>query len=755
MGKRIIRKSLSLLLSFVFLISIVPTTVQADGKGTGNAGGWLPVYYKYIELSPNNNSYTNPKTRRDKEMKWAVDKSTPEGISRKELQNICGNSKWAIIATVGLENRHNLRTFAFSEKASNFNDYAAGGNMAVQIHTLAALYRDLPRYVTSSAKETETWNKVRKYMLPSKSSDMGLKKGPDGETEKIATTIAMRMKSSNPNKYRIICSEQFYPEKIPTFKKIDKPCPATTPKNKEVDKGNWRPGGKDSFDYNMPTSYTFTITPIKPSNFYELDQEQRNAWTRTHHTQTETIQTEYGKLLKELDKSGILQKLRDPAKSKLILEANRKKIEEAVRKDKTVNYTSRGLQLSANNQEGFNRGGAFTIKTSKKMARISMGYETEVSDIIKCTEYSVPMTKKGYNADFCETKVTSRDGICRYNEIRHKITTVGKKERAKTNTNTSTYVDIKESPYPQDDGSFQIINVLCNNEEAKKMFAKWGITNIKNYGNAMFGKTPKIALSNLPIKQSSLSTSFFYGGDCDSSIGCSPSANKNNPYSDIRNNKIDTNATVINGVPKYGAQVNNTNSSELQFFRDGKNNTVRMDVWHLATKPGSGVVIPKVAVRTDLSLWGGSTPEYVSDNSGMLSLYNVNNSPLGMTKKNGNFYKSFNGEVNKFVISSQWASEGATDTEKARPVIFANSYHYKPELESLVATKVTMNGEVVTGRKNAPVSATCDSVFNKKGTVPARVDILPTYVAPKIVEYNIYNDMDSKLLINFVKSAVE
>lgn len=754
MGKRIIRKSLSLLLSFAFLISVVPTTVQADGRGTGNAGGFQPFFYKYIELSPNNNSYTNPKTRRDKEMKWAVDKSVPEGVSRTELQNICGNSKWAIIATVGTDNKYNQRTFAFSEKASNFNDYSAGGLLSLQTHTVAGLYRSIPRYVVNK-EEREAWAGGMKSIAPSKSSDMKLKKGPDHQTETIATIIARRMRSSNPNKYRIICSKQFFREKIPTFKKIDKPCPASTPRNKEVVKGNWKPGGKGSFDYNMPTSYTFTITPVKPSNFYELDKEQRDAWTRTHHTQTETFQTEYGKLLKELDKSGILQKLRDPAKAKLILEANRKKIEEAIQRDKKLNYTTRGLQLSANNQEGFNRGGAFTIKTSKKMARISMGYETEVSDVIKCTEYSVPMTKKGYNADFCETKVTSTDGICRYNEIRHKITTVGKKERAKTNTNTSTYAVIKESPYPQDDGTFQIINVLCNNEEAKKMFARWGITNIKKYGNAMFGKTRKKALSDLPVKQSSLSTTFFYGGDCDSSIKCSPSANRNNPYSDVRNNKIDASATVINGAPKYGAQVNNINSSELQFFRDGKNNTVRMDVWHLTTKPGAGVVIPKVAVRTDLSLWGGSTPEYVSDNSGMLSLYNVNNSPLNMTKKNGNFYKAFNGEVNKFVISSQWASEGATDTEKARPVIFANSYHYKPELQSLVATKVTMDGEVITQQKNAPISATCDSVFNRKNAVPARVGILPTYVAPKIAEYNIYNDKDSKLLINFVKSAVE
>lgn len=754
MGKRIIRKSLSLLLSFAFLISVVPTSVQADGKGTGNAGGWQPFHYKYIELSPNNNSYTNPKTRRDEQMKWAVDKSVPEGITPTELQNICGNSDWAIVATVGPDNRPNRRTFAFSEKASNFNDWAAGGLLAVDTHTVAGLYRSIPSYVVNKG-EREQWGGAMKSIAPSKSSDTRLKKGPDYETETVAGIIAMRMRSSNKNKYRIICSEQIFKKKIPTFKKIDQPCPASTPRNKEVVKGNWRPGGKGSFDYNMPTSYTFTITPVKPSNFYELDQEQRNAWTRTHHTQTETIPTEYGKLLKELDKRGILQKLRDPAKAKLILEANRKKIEEAIRKDKILNYTTRGLQLSVNNQEGFNRGGAFTIKTSKKMARISMGYETEVSDVIKCTEYSVPKTKKGYNADFCKTKVTSTDGICRYTEIRHKITTVGKKERAKTTTNTSTYVVIKQSPYPQDDGSFQIINVLCNNEEAKKMFARWGITDIKRYGNVMYGKTRKMSLSNLPIKQSSLSTSFFYGGDCDSSIGCSPSANRNNPYSDIRNNKIDTNATIINGVQKYGAQVNNINSSELQFFRDGKNNTVRMDVWHLTTKPGAGVVIPKVAVRTDLSLWGESTPEYVPNNSGLLSLYNVNNSPLDMTKKNGNFYKSFNGEANKFVISSQWASEGATDTEKAKPVMFANSYHYKPELHSLVATKVTMDGNVTTTRRNAPISATCDSVFNKKDTVPARVDVLPTYVAPKIAEYNIYNDMDSKLLINFVKSAVE
>lgn len=180
-------------------------------------------------------------------------------------------------------------------------------------------------------------------------------------------------------------------------------------------------------------SYRVVATPVKPKGYDSLTDEQKQAWLKTHQTQsTAPSLTAAGQYLTSFDKNTI----QGAYDSKEKWDDLMKKFNDLNNK----NTTSGQIQFSADNQKGIAKGAVYTVTTYVKKVRLqaSVTDHTQVDTVCEKT------------SDFHSKWVEH--------------TKVLKELYSDLNTND---VDVMADTgyYPKT--SFQILSVLCNKEGAK------------------------------------------------------------------------------------------------------------------------------------------------------------------------------------------------------------------------------------------------------------------------------------------------
>ena len=797
--KKIVILSLALLMVFSSL-PINTSEVYArseEGTGSSGAGGGDPAYFKrfYKVKTPDNprEASTDAQIRYNQKEYQRMKKKLQATAGNDRVLQICDRSDWVVYQSIADPKGPSS---TYSRDAIKGYDYAVTGefasDMRIGANLLTGLYgpnsnakRAFPSWVPVDVRNT--YNNIRRWHPRNTDSNLttnffkvGYPVNVFGDlyTEKAFKRILKDYTKSNSGMtIAIYCSAEG--QRVINEKATDNKCPATSPSGQTI-RSNWTLKSKKddtksnyrSGHWNEPTHYVLRMTPIYPSNLSALSLTQQAGWYKTHKSQTVTVETEYGKLLKSLDRDGVLKRLQDIKTSDSEYQRVVKLINEAIAKDAKKDYSDIDINLTEENQKGFARGGAFTVRRSAKYAKVDIDLdilETETTKtyertITNCNEFTVEreapegvtMTRNG--KDICKNS----EGRCKYDEVDH---TMSRKTETKTeisnseevnNSNTKFYIS-QTGGYDFFVDAYQIINVVCNAEDAQPLIDLMQGEVVKN-GYSVYARSKKFTSEHmLPLSSRNITAALFYGGNCDFKFGCTPEPSKSLSASNARSNKTDNNATEIDGRKLFGAQTEDANTSFIQFFRDGEKKSIRTDVWSLSNEDNNGVTMPSKALSTNFSFPNDVTPEYKEGNTGLLKLYDGNGNPLNLSARDNSFFINQPGELNKIQISSMWASEGSNKDKEAKPFTATFVNHYKPLLKSTVPTSI--NGDpskISTVSKEEPINATCLSGFNSKDSRLPILSIMPKYEDPKIMTYEeVSSNPDTVLTINFVKSSAK
>lgn len=795
--KKIIILSLALLMTLPSLPIVTSEVYAASGEGTGSAeaGGYRPVYFKrfYKAKTANNprEASTDALINRNKKEYEKMKKRLQKIAGNDRILKICDVSDWVVYQAIA--SLKGPKTSPSRDAIEGY-DYAVDGNFATDMsigsHLLVGSYgpystakRSFPSWVPTNVRDT--YNEIRSW-FPRNSGDnlttswfntnYPVTVFGDNYTQAAFKRILTDYTKSNSGlTIAIYCSAEG--ERVLKEKVTDNKCPATSPNGKTI-YSNWTlKSKKDSTEsnnrsghWNEPTHYVLRVTPIVPSNLSALSSTQQAEWYKTHKTQTVTVETEYGKLLKSLDEDGVLKRLQNINTADSEYQRVVRLINEAIAKDARKDYSDVNINFDEENQKGFARGGAYTVKRSAKYAKVDINLDILETETTKkyeriatnCSEFTVErtapegvtMTRDG--KDICK----NAEGKCRYDEIDHNIT---KKTESKTeisnsekvnNSNTKFYIS-QTGGYDLFVDAYQIINVICNAEDAQPLIDLMQGETIKN-GYSVYARSKKFTSEHaLPLSGRNITAALFYGGNCGFKFGCTPEPSKSLSASNARSNKIDNNATEIDGKKLFGAQTEDTNTSFIQFFRDGEKKSIRTDVWSLSNEDNNGVTMPTKALSTNFSFPNDVTPEYKLNNEGLLKLYDASGNPLNLSTRGNSFFINQPGELNKIQISSMWASEGSSEDKSAKPFVATFVNHYKPLLKSVVPTSINGNpSKISTVSTEEPINATCLSAFNSKESRLPILSIMPKYEDPKIMTFEeVSSNSDTVLTINFVKSS--
>lgn len=794
--KKILAFSVAFLMIFSSL-QVIAYAKRDDGTGTGGSYGYMPVFFKrfYKERTSNNprEASSDAIIRHNKEQYKKMRKKLQEIPGNDRILSICDRSDWVVYQTVS---SYRGPMSSYSRDAIKGYDYPVlagfASDMTIGAHLLPGSYgyrsntkRNFPSWVPSGVRNS--YNVIRGWFPGSSDGVITtnfFKTGypvnvfGDIRTERaFARIIKDYNKSNSGMTIAIYCSAEG--QRVIKEKVTDNRCPATTPNGKTV-YSNWTLKSKKddtesnyrSGHWNEPTHYVLRVSPIVPSNLSALSLHQQAEWYKTHRSQTVTVETEYGKLLKKLDQDGILKKLQNIKTADSEYQRVVKLINEAVKKDAEKDYSDINVKLSEENQRGFARGGAYTVRRSAKYAKVDINLdilETETTKtyertVSKCNEFTVErkapegvtMTRNGKN--ICKNS----DGRCKYDEIDHKTskTIETKKEVSNSekvnNSNTKFYIS-QTGGYDLFKDAYQILNVVCNAEDAQPLIDLMHGEVVKN-GYSVYAKSKKFTSEHaLPLSGRNITSALFYGGNCDFKFGCTADPSKSLSASNAKMNKTDNGATELNSKKLFGAQTKDANTSFIQFFRDGEKKDIRTDIWSLSAKEKGGVTMPDKALSTNFSFAKDVTPKYEEGNNGLLKLYDGNGNPLDLKSRGDSYFINHPGELNKIQISSMWASEGSNKGKNAKPFVATFVNHYKPLLKSTVPT--TINGDpskISTISKEEPINATCMSAFNSKDSRLPILSIMPKYEDPKIMTFDeVSKNPDTVLTINFVKSSAE
>ena len=393
-----------------------------------------------------------------------------------------------------------------------------------------------------------------------------------------------------------------------------------------------------SFSFREIYSYNIQIDPVQMKDYNVLTREQRQEWDRTHHSQTNpstspyVFKTEYGKLLDKYNSDGTLRRLKNStySQSKALYDSVRRSLEDAIRKDERMFANNEiTLSLSEANQLGLSRGGAFTVSRNVKYATISVGLgEKQTRTVQNCTlqRQAATFNTAEYYTDKCDV---IRGNVCTiYYNVRQWVN-AGTEERQ--NTSKTNLTIVQDRNFRVHD-SYQIINVICNTDALREILDNINGVVIEDRGHSLFARTPivKNAKANF-LNSRNMTLGLFYFGKCDSNILCTADPAQSLSASDGKNNEQDKNAFVDSeGESYYGAQSGGENTNFFQFFRDGQNNEVRNDVWHMKNLENRGIIMPQKAKSTDLLLWKDSTPDIKTGN---FKLY-INGKPEDFSSAN-------------------------------------------------------------------------------------------------------------------------
>lgn len=547
--------------------------------------------------------------------------------------------------------------------------------------------------------------------------------------------------------------------------------------------GSWKRVENKKFNVKGISKYRVVVEPIVPGNLNTLEPQDIRKWKETHKVQKKEVKkTKYGEYLDELNSNGTLARLKSSNydDSKEEFDKVKAKAEKLIKEDKKMfeNFDME-VPLSEENQQGLSTGGAYTVSLETAETMLSVGTGKEEKVPLKCTnpdkprKYKVCYTDSNKNVDCNDPEASVIENITVYNK-KYVKDTANKEERTRQE-------DVKlkigfDSGF-RHNRSYQFVNVVCNVNELKKIITsiEGEIISTGKHNNTitMLAKTKMkeggYTKANW-LNPRNMTVDFFYGGDCDQQIYCTPKREKALSQSDGVNNKLNENAFSKDDKSLFGAQNEDKNTSFLQFFRDGDKKEVRSDVWAIATDDANnGLILPGRANSTDIGIWDKSTPNPLKENGeSLLSVYVDGklvdwNKAKKITSGNDTQYRiASNGEQNRIEIASSWASEGKSDEfEEGRPVKMLSSYYYKPKVSSNTLSSINVNGEVTPVNKEEIITSVCDMYYN---TLDDGEKIYPTHgLIPENGKFfpgrmeQIYGQFSGNrdLTINFVKSSRE
>lgn len=216
--------------------------------------------------------------------------------------------------------------------------------------------------------------------------------------------------------------------------------------------------------------------------------------------------------------------------------------------------------------------------------------------------------------------------------------------------------------------NYQILSVNCNVDGFNSVRNATGgeVISIGNGDGGAVLKTPTrsgTTTGNLGKTGITRNSAFYTDGDsCAEAFTCTvtPSATASN---DAVNNKGNSN---LFGEVLEGNEVGETNENgELVFFRDNEDRQVRADVWYPKStgKADLNAHSGQPAKETFVKIYGDEMPGH-SDPTPEIELTTIAPWNPASRRNNGmemiDFAERFSGEVNRFNMKSQWASNEGT-----------------------------------------------------------------------------------------------
>ena len=486
------------------------------------------------------------------------------------------------------------------------------------------------------------------------------------------------------------------------------------------------------------------VTPVKPKNFSKLSSEQQAEWERTHQIQrTEPVKTAFGEYLDSHRKE--LAALQGYGKSGGIgADSSYRKAWESfaagARKAAAEPLPKISIETSASNQEGMNKGGAFTYTEMVKDATVSapngpIQHSQDYYDEYGCVNHEFVGTYDVYDKDGNREVKTYTYNRTKYEKINSNKMIDG--------NYTKTGIVVIEGHDYKPNNSWQFISVRCNQEEFNSLVASTGSTVLQN-GKASSSAKSQVTSGSVATFYNHLTIDFYYTGKtCDDIWGCTIEPN-NGANNDSANNKAKRGDLLNNS---FGAQSDGKTGSKFVMFRDNISRTIRNDVaWPKLTNATPEVTLDtkQPASGTYVILDKNGTP-----NKDLFNFEDSQKSTLiSGSELETKWYKSFKSQENVFNWRASWASDSN------KPHRMNIRYAYKPQVSAAIKTAFDRDGGS-DGKNTFTLDIICPNKFNTEETYN------PTIVnQPKNLDYSQpktdFDDSENSYLeVNFVKASAE
>ena len=435
--------------------------------------------------------------------------------------------------------------------------------------------------------------------------------------------------------------------------------------------------------------------------------------------------------------------------------------------NESKNFTPPSIDLDAKNKEGLAEGGILNFSVRKSTRNLSF---TEATTTLQSCE------RTGISEERTRKLVRTRSGAGKpwgpwkpvpnwsaWKETSRKTTKLDGNSCV-SNINTDRKKNITKQPplvvkqppvvniveekpsTPELTNFWQIISAHCNEEDFKKLLSEAaGSSNAASLQKDSSGYITNVAYSKTYSKRPDLldfgddgqpkntakyksSQLGFYDKEC--GYECTAKRDENSSNAEIKNNMNDGSKEGMKTDPgHFGAQANNSNTNNFEFFRNNVDQDFRVDLWYPISKNGvqyNG----ELAKTTTITKWDQGTPTMTKKDKGGTAVMravrgNHVTEPLFMNDKtkgvrvqknwadglsSGASHEIIAGQFNNFKIRANWASEDK------KPHVLNFKWEYKPKVTTVVPTRLGFDAKGNPVRANnapavAPIEGKCIANF--------------------------------------------
>lgn len=499
-------------------------------------------------------------------------------------------------------------------------------------------------------------------------------------------------------------------------------------------------------------STKLTLTPVVPVDFATLTDKEKTEWRRTHHPQNTPVRiTEFGEKAKMYDEQGTFNRIREMDNDAVVEKLSADMISE-LKVLSQKDYTDGWIRLTDANATGLARGGVFTSSRYIKYVTVTFFHNMRERAHFKCVPVQVGTSYEfggSWTREVCDQYGEDEDGnhICVRPRTEHHCKQIAHPVMGPSKVHSHTEGPVKDPAASRItlkfsdwvvDKSHQVIGVRCNTTKILDLVSKIGGEVFQRSGYVVTAKSPTISGKEADFFNN-LDVSFFYKGrECDENISCETAPAAAAARSDGKNNV--QNRNTKDGT--FGAQSDNTSADHFSYFRDNQENKIRVD-------------IPAPVPEVDAQYW--TDPEKVEQTVITRDLEGTPDDDdskfLDLTTGNDIFRRNeeraiFEGEKNKFISKSQYASE------KDKPQRFTFRYDYMPGITSIVPYGISGGGVEEFKPILENIYVKCEVYFNN---TTVRKPIVHNDVEDVLHKDGVFNPQfgSTHLEIDYVKSGAE